>query len=493
MGKKKKYYVVKKGRNPGIYESWEETRKQVDGFPGAEYKGFSSLEDAKEYLGIERGKLETATLSNNPDKVVAYVDGSYDAKEKVYGSGIYIIHNGIKKEFYKYGNDQNFLSTRNIAGEIIATLLALEYAKQNNAKEIDIYYDYQGIKKWAIGEWKTKSDIAKVYKIKFEEYKKIMNINFYKIESHTNNPGNTKADELAKKAIKEKQNNIEFDISLYDLDEIKKYTKNVNFTFKNFKIEDFGLLRKMLSENFEVEDVETQNSIGSFKVKSNFFETYLRIILYKTNILTIQGKAHDVFVMIQEFLSKYKNYIEILQLNEEYFNTSVKEAESEFKSIINNLSDFLTIEIKNLIFTAYLITKQNKKVELNNTSFDFDYSFYLMPIMRALEAFLRSIICDGYKINCKKDSFQGVFEKNNKDLKHYFTNEVKNKINNSEIENALEKCYNFYYQRHEYAHARNDFAKTKIITDPNVVNEFIIKGIKIIKNTYDIYINNKKT
>ncbi|WGS64656.1 ribonuclease H1 domain-containing protein [Marinitoga aeolica] len=490
---KKKYYAVKKGRKTGIYENWEDANKQVNGFRGAEYKSFSSLEDAKEYMGLENKKIKSTNFNNNQNKVIAYVDGSYNDKEKIYGSGVYIIHNGVEKEFYKYGKDANFINTRNVVGEIIATLLALEYAKNKNAIEIDIHYDYDGIKKWAVEEWKTKSDIAKIYKMKLEEYKKYLSINFYKVKSHTNNPGNTKADELAKKAIDEMTNKIEFDISLYDnIDRIKKYANNINFKFENFKIEDFKLLKKLLSDNFEVENIETQNSIDSFKAKSNIFNTHLKIILYKTNTLTIQGKAHDVFIIVQEFLSKYKNYIEILQLNEEYFGTNIKETESEFETIMNNLSNFFTIEIKNLLFTAYLITKQNKEVELNNTSYKFDYSFYLMPIMRVLEAFLRSIICDKYRINCKKDSFQGVFEKNNEDLKYCFTDVARNKINNFEIENALEKCYNFYHKRHKYAHAKNNFAQTKTITDSDKVNEFIIEGIKLIKDTYDIYINNKK-
>ncbi|WP_075780199.1 viroplasmin family protein [Marinitoga sp. 1137] len=482
MGKKKKYYAVKKGRNPGIYESWEETRKQVDRFSDAEYKSFSSLEDAKEYLGIERGKLETAT--NNPDKVVAYVDGSYDNKEKIYGSGIYIIHNGIEKEFYKYGNDQNFLSTRNIAGEIIATLLALEYAKKQNAKEIDIYYDYEGIKKWAVEEWKTKSDIAKIYKIKFEEYKEYLNINFYKIESHTNNPGNTKADELARKAIEEKQNNIEFNISLDNLDEIKKYDKNVNFKVVLEKKEDFNLLEKLYEiENYEITKLESQGSVISrFKVKSKMLNNYLFFNLYENNVLLIQGKAYDAFVQAQMFFSKYGSYKEILRLNEEFLKANVEKAENEFDLITKNLSNFLQEEIKNLIFTAYLITKQEKMPGLS------DYSFYLMPIMRAMEAFLHAIL-DEFKID-NPDKFD-MFETQDR-IHYYLKNEYKKNINNFDVEIAIEKCYNFYHKRHNFAHAKNKFALTKLIDDPNKIDAMIMEGIQLIKDTYDIYINNKK-
>ena len=32
---KKKFYAVKKGRKPGIYQTWNEAKSQVSGFKGA--------------------------------------------------------------------------------------------------------------------------------------------------------------------------------------------------------------------------------------------------------------------------------------------------------------------------------------------------------------------------------------------------------------------------------------------------------------------------
>lgn len=45
-----KYYAVKNGRTPGVYRTWEDAKKQVDGFSGAEYKSFEKITDATEYL-----------------------------------------------------------------------------------------------------------------------------------------------------------------------------------------------------------------------------------------------------------------------------------------------------------------------------------------------------------------------------------------------------------------------------------------------------------
>lgn len=48
MAKKKaKYYVVWKGKTPGIYTSWWDAKKQIDGFSGADYKSYASMTEAK--------------------------------------------------------------------------------------------------------------------------------------------------------------------------------------------------------------------------------------------------------------------------------------------------------------------------------------------------------------------------------------------------------------------------------------------------------------
>jgi ribonuclease HI len=53
MVQKAKYYVVWKGRKTGIFSSWEECARQVQGFTGAQYKSFTSRLAAEQAL---RGK-----------------------------------------------------------------------------------------------------------------------------------------------------------------------------------------------------------------------------------------------------------------------------------------------------------------------------------------------------------------------------------------------------------------------------------------------------
>ncbi|MEI9909044.1 MAG: RNase H1/viroplasmin domain-containing protein [Bacteroidota bacterium] len=43
---KNNYYVVWHGAKPGIYSSWPECQKQINGYPNAKYKGFKTREAA---------------------------------------------------------------------------------------------------------------------------------------------------------------------------------------------------------------------------------------------------------------------------------------------------------------------------------------------------------------------------------------------------------------------------------------------------------------
>lgn len=60
---KRKYYAVKAGRKTGIFQTWGECKKQVDGYSRAIFKSFSTMEKAEEYLH-GKGKTQN-TLKND--------------------------------------------------------------------------------------------------------------------------------------------------------------------------------------------------------------------------------------------------------------------------------------------------------------------------------------------------------------------------------------------------------------------------------------------
>ncbi|MQL94147.1 hypothetical protein Taro_026797 [Colocasia esculenta] len=56
-----KCYVVWVGRRPGVYYSWSECFEQVNGYPGARYKGFATVEEGNmAFRGIIMGQTSSA-------------------------------------------------------------------------------------------------------------------------------------------------------------------------------------------------------------------------------------------------------------------------------------------------------------------------------------------------------------------------------------------------------------------------------------------------
>ena len=191
-----KYYAVKNGRETGIYNSWSECEAQVKGFKGALYKSFSSLDDAKNYLEDKK----TVITSNNG--LIAYVDGSFNVKTKEYGYGCVLMEGAnVIKKFYGKGAEAQYASMRNVAGEIIASMVSTRYAIEHGYDFICIYYDYEGIEKWATHKWQANKEKTKMYVSFMEEANKHINISFMKVLAHSGDQFNDMADALAKKAV----------------------------------------------------------------------------------------------------------------------------------------------------------------------------------------------------------------------------------------------------------------------------------------------------
>ncbi len=218
---KKKYYAVRIGRKTGIYDSWDECRRQVTGFKGASFKGFESMDDALSFM--ELGAESASTLSLNPEEInnsveeriknlkenelIAFVDGSFDVKKKRSGSGVVIIDASGNEETWCRGFDvsdgESFVALRNVAGELSGARYAVSRAIERGAKSITIYYDYAGIEKWVTGEWKTNLDTTEEYAAWMNVAKNKTDIIFVKVPAHTGVSYNETADTLAKQGIRE--------------------------------------------------------------------------------------------------------------------------------------------------------------------------------------------------------------------------------------------------------------------------------------------------
>ena len=77
----------------------------------------------------------------------------------------------------------------------------MEFAKNNGYMQVCIYYDYEGIEKWANGSWKANKIKTQEYQKKVIQYRESMDIVFVKVLAHSGDVYNERADKLAKKAV----------------------------------------------------------------------------------------------------------------------------------------------------------------------------------------------------------------------------------------------------------------------------------------------------
>lgn len=193
----KKVYAVRKGRKTGLFGTWSECEKQVKGFTGAEFKSFKTKDEADAYLNNGTKARDTF----NDEDMIAYVDGSYDKDLKVYGSGAVILYQGEKVTLSESGNDPNLVDMRNVAGEILASKMAMEYALKQGVGSIVIHHDYEGIAKWCTKAWKANKIGTKEYAKYYDEVIEKLEVIFVKVKAHSGDQYNDEADVLAKNAI----------------------------------------------------------------------------------------------------------------------------------------------------------------------------------------------------------------------------------------------------------------------------------------------------
>lgn len=147
MGKKKRYYVIWKGKKPGIYDNWEDCKAQIAGIKGAQYMAFSSREEAEvafnsNYTAYKGRKKGDPSLS--PGDLMAIGDPNYhsiavDAASS--GNPGKMEYRGVDtrsgRVLFKQGPFE--MGTNNV-GEFLAIVHGLAFLKERKSDRV-LYSD----------------------------------------------------------------------------------------------------------------------------------------------------------------------------------------------------------------------------------------------------------------------------------------------------------------------------------------------------------------
>lgn len=151
MGKPRaKYYVVWKGRKPGIYDNWTDCEIQVKGFQGAQFKSFSSMATAQaawkaryeDFKGKDTAVQRTLFVSGGPILDSYCVDAACSGNPgKV---EFRCVHTQSGKEIFHQGP---FARGTNNIGEFLAIVHALALFKKRDITS-PIYSDSANAMLW---------------------------------------------------------------------------------------------------------------------------------------------------------------------------------------------------------------------------------------------------------------------------------------------------------------------------------------------------------
>lgn len=145
---KKKYYVVWKGKETGVFNSWDTVKKLVQGFDGAQYKSFTDKLEAekafkKKYSDYKGKNTKRPVLSAaEKAKYGTPIENSLSVDAACSGNPGKMEYRGVitnsKKELFKKGPFEN--GTNNI-GEFLALVHGVALLKGKGMHKTPIYSD----------------------------------------------------------------------------------------------------------------------------------------------------------------------------------------------------------------------------------------------------------------------------------------------------------------------------------------------------------------
>lgn len=217
-----RYYAVARGRKRGIYTAWDGPGgawEQVRGFPGALYRKFDSLDDARRFIeeaspGNRRTETKSISSGGGPDGsgsqdgVLVYTDGGCIDNPGPGGWAAVIIRGGSRTEL-----SGGFRLTTNNRMELTACIQGLR-ALGTGEERVTVFSDSRYIvdavekgwaRRWRERGWmRDSTHIALNHDLWAELLDIIENrdVRFVWVRGHAGNRENERCDELAREAAK---------------------------------------------------------------------------------------------------------------------------------------------------------------------------------------------------------------------------------------------------------------------------------------------------
>lgn len=351
------------------------------------------------------------------------------------------------------------------------------WAIENGKKKIIIYYDYEGIEKWATKEWKAKKNLTKDYSKFYDEKSKLINIKFRHVKAHSGITYNERADELAKQSLLSHGYKTYNDGSIYfiglDVDSWLGIIKEITIEKKEFTNES----------KIETEIINAKEYLKRIEVRDNSDKVIINC--YNGRKTYVQGKQSVLFQKIISFaIEKLPSDNSVIEILNTYhaLTISEEEVENKFGILLPNFPNkFTDVKHYNNLLSAVFNTMF--------VGYMPDYTCLLGPVFRAMEYYLHRILHDKLGKNtersngCNNFSF---FDKDSTTLKYNY-NSSNRGLNSSQID-FLNDLYNYYNKiRHPYSHWSQKSMDVQVVTGMNEIRDFINEGLKMVNKYHIIF------
>jgi ribonuclease HI len=212
-----KFYAVKVGAQPGIFNTWNECKKSIYKFSGAVYKSFTTEEEALGFI-LGEGQREEKTFISEDQQVFVYTDGACFGNPGPAGAAALLTLSSdtdckasletkyVKSLFLGKHLTNNIAELQgiNLALDLIVSFLG-DSSQNSLNKSFVIYSDSQYVINVLQGVWKAKQNLKLIGDIQTRmslvEKQYNIHLNLKWVKGHAGHLYNEHVDKLAKASI----------------------------------------------------------------------------------------------------------------------------------------------------------------------------------------------------------------------------------------------------------------------------------------------------
>lgn len=195
-----KYYGIRRGKRVGVVSSWAKCLEFVKGVARAEYRKFSTVEEARAWLAEGEAQAKAEARTEAPaGGVDVWADGSLRGKAMAYGAhyaGGGLCGPGREAIRDRFGPVIAGSTPSSSLAEMCGAIAALRALPESGA--VVLHIDNDGVRNWWTGSWKAREPgIRRALELMREAAARHGSVTVVPVDGHSGDPPNEHADRLA--------------------------------------------------------------------------------------------------------------------------------------------------------------------------------------------------------------------------------------------------------------------------------------------------------